>query len=304
MINENPYGNISAPVGIASIITNIILLYLATKIKEPTRDLKLVMLIASIELLAPLVSISDIAATVMREEDAVNDPKLCQYLGLFTILLILCQFIVSAFLALERLNIVVKIRYMRYIFISGILSLAFHLMMTIYLAVSFEFLPQTAKLVCLIYPETSLISSIAFYHFITISFTSLIIIIACYIKLGYYLSDYTKFLTIDNAEPNFDGAKKIKRRASLRIYFTVSLYSICMFLGLFFYLIDSILNYLQIHSDLQYTFGTFATILIALGFLSNSILVLTTHTLINQELLLEWKKLCSKIISFFMNINN
>ncbi|KAI9295530.1 hypothetical protein K502DRAFT_364954 [Neoconidiobolus thromboides FSU 785] len=155
MINENPFGNVSSTIGIVSTITNIILIYVATKINEPKRDLKLVILIAAIELMSPFISIFDIIATIMREDDAVNDPKLCQYLGFSTVLLILCQFVASAFLASERLNVITKINYIKYMIMPGILSLVFHLIMTIYLAINFEFLPQTAKLVCSIYPKTS-----------------------------------------------------------------------------------------------------------------------------------------------------
>ncbi|KAI9295531.1 hypothetical protein K502DRAFT_364955, partial [Neoconidiobolus thromboides FSU 785] len=123
MINANLYGNILEPIDLISTIVNIILFYIVVNISRLIQDLRFVMLIGIIELMSPLISISDIIATVMREDDTVNVPKLCQYLGLFTVLLILCQFIGSTSLVSERLNIATEINYIKCTIIPATLSL-------------------------------------------------------------------------------------------------------------------------------------------------------------------------------------
>ncbi|KAI9294382.1 hypothetical protein K502DRAFT_365914 [Neoconidiobolus thromboides FSU 785] len=297
MINENPIGYLLNCIGAISAIASILLIYIVVKLRSYTRDLKLIILIASIELMFPLVSMSDIIPTIITNDDAINNPVLCQYLGFFTILLIFSQFIVSAFLAMERLKVVTKLNIIKYTIFPGILSLLFHICLSIYLAVNTEFKAQAAKLVCSIYPKTSVVSTIAFYHFIIISLMSLIIIILSYIKIAFYLTNLSQFIDLNITECNLDTTKNNKKRASLRIYYTLSLYSICMFLGLVSIVIDTIFHLLESNGNLQFIFGTIATTLMTLGFFLNSVLVLATHTAINHELKIRARMWYNKIFN-------
>ncbi|KAI9295522.1 hypothetical protein K502DRAFT_218378 [Neoconidiobolus thromboides FSU 785] len=289
MINENPFGYVANIIGLISAIVNILLIYLSVKVKNYSTDIKLILSIASIELMLPLVAISDPILSIIKDDDAFNDPAICQYLGFFTMLLALSQLIVSTFLALERLAKVCKLDYRKYYFLVGILSILIHLTLTIILAYQHHFIIQPAKVICMIYPNQSILSAITFYHFIISTLVSLIIITTCYIKLALYTSQLTQFIEMENSSDFSLPKDKIQRPWSqklvqLKIHGILISYSISVFLGACFVLLDACFFYEKKDLKLNYIFGTAGVIFIAFGFLFNSLLVISTHSIINNQL--------------------
>ncbi|KAI9298368.1 hypothetical protein K502DRAFT_346099 [Neoconidiobolus thromboides FSU 785] len=302
MINENPLTYLCAILGLFSAILNILLVIVSSRMRPFNPDIKLILIIAITELLSPSITLVDPILSTIREDDSINEPHLCQFFGFFTMFILFSQFIFSSFLAAVRISKLLQYEFKYYWCIPSLISLATHFILSIILAIRLELIPQTAKLVCLIYPSQSLLSLIAFYHFILSSIIHLIIIVCFYIRLAVFANNIPEFtyLTSNDSITSSRSASKApwsKKRVVLRIYASLGLYSICMLSGCIFYCADSFLVYTNSNLELEYILGSISTVLYALGIMFNPLLVITNHTIVNEKIVQVGKSIYKRIRS-------
>ncbi|KAI9291398.1 hypothetical protein K502DRAFT_368476 [Neoconidiobolus thromboides FSU 785] len=182
-----------------TIILNTFLIYFCFRIKPMTKDLKLIVAVASVEYFAPLVLLIDFSYYLVTGQRLIHITLGCQILGFLVNILYYFEVQLSVFLAAERLHKIIKIKLPKYIFLPLHINAISFIALLLYCATQNLMTPASSDLMCMLSVMDSLISSITYHYLVLSFFFGVSIISFCYYKLARNVTNIKFFVQIEAA---------------------------------------------------------------------------------------------------------
>ncbi|KAI9293178.1 hypothetical protein K502DRAFT_366952 [Neoconidiobolus thromboides FSU 785] len=266
--------------------TCLLLLLFATRISIKKNDIKLIILIASLELLLPVLIVADSIYARIQGEKMIYSSAGCTITGFFYVLIFYFEVLFNAFLAIERVLIFKKSRIIKIVYWILVINSIIFLLLLIICAITGAFVRAATNFSCHLdvvnYPLAT------FTHFFRDfnCFAGVVTIIYCYYEISKEVNGFRK---VQDNEFELNSSNKLRAKdyqtAIVKTYITLSIYGILMTTGNVGFLIETILNYLdeQRFIDVTDTLHIVGAIFFAVGFVANSTLILFFHTGIRHE---------------------
>ncbi|KAI9294247.1 hypothetical protein K502DRAFT_366022 [Neoconidiobolus thromboides FSU 785] len=286
------------------IFLNTFLIYFCFKVRPFSKDLKLIVAVASVELCAPLVTSIDYIYYFIYDIKLIKINLGCQVLGFIITSAYYYEIQLNVFLALERLCKISEIKLSKYVYMAIHLNGLGFIGLAIYNVSQHLMIPSATEIICVHPVVNSTIGFVTYYYLIFSFLFGIMIITYCYYKLARNITNRQKFVEIE-INCNINRPKSNENHkfniVFIKLYTILAIYTTCMFGSFSFHLIDSILHF--VYGKVNATIliiNQLGEILFLVGILANSIFFLMLHTGIANEV----KKFCSNIKCCNNNNNN
>ncbi|KAI9294241.1 hypothetical protein K502DRAFT_350197 [Neoconidiobolus thromboides FSU 785] len=272
-----------------AVFLNNFLIFICFKVKPLTKDLKLIIAVASVELFAPLVTSIDYLHYFIYGIKLIKINLGCQILGFIIGAAYYYEIQINVFLALERLCKVSEIKLSKYVYLAIHLNGLGFIGLGIYCVSQHLMIPSATELICEYPVVNSIIGSITYFYSIFSFFIGVIIITCCYYKLARSVTKMKEFVQLEmNSNSNINRPKCDKKSSYnsvfIKLYTILAIYTTCMFGSFLFHLLGSILH--NVYGEVNPTvlvMNQLAEITFLIGILANSSFFLILHTGIANE---------------------
>ncbi|KAI9297781.1 hypothetical protein K502DRAFT_346711 [Neoconidiobolus thromboides FSU 785] len=274
----------------ASAVINSFLIYFASRIKPITSDIVVVITLASIELVFPIVKITNIVYQVTTGVNIIHDSLGCQINGSFLNILYFLEIMFAFYLAHERLSKVRGKPITKYFNIPFFIIVLGFIILTIWVGSIGEMSPYPADLTCFADPYKSPVALITFLYFVVFCYIATILIVYCYLKLSREVLKAYDFVDLElrvaqGAVSDTKSRSWNYRFASIKIYIIVAVYCSLMLISISFLTATPFVPKTNIELIKFRIYADVVTILFFLiGLTSNSVLLMLLHTGVNREM--------------------
>ncbi|KAI9297825.1 hypothetical protein K502DRAFT_346755 [Neoconidiobolus thromboides FSU 785] len=260
---------------------NSFLIAFASMILKKTKDIPLIIMIASIEYLGPLPIIIDLVYSKLYGYGLIETKAGCNLSGAMTSFVYFFEIVLSAFLAVERLSLFIKSRIVKVLFYYLAISCLLFMSLLVGSASTNGFIPTLTDFTCVLNITDSILSIFTYFYLMVTTTINLIIIIGCYHYITKKVNGTQEFVNLSSfGNEAFKYRSKIFQNAVTKIYITLFLYGIAMICSTIFFLLQGIFLYPSVIQNKHYSTISYytATLAFLIGIIMNSIVILTTHT--------------------------
>ncbi|KAI9297833.1 hypothetical protein K502DRAFT_346763 [Neoconidiobolus thromboides FSU 785] len=267
-------------------IANFFLIFFASKVPKKSKDIILIIMIASVEYLGPILIIIEAIYKRSTGHRFIEMDAGCNTSGFLYLFTIFIEMALSALLAVERLSFFVASKI-----INGLrLYLTISSLMLITLLISnsatnnFELTED--RFTCIFNVTNSVLASFTFFYSLIIGSINLTLVISCYYQITRKVNNTQNFLNLnDTNNETLKFQSRAFENAVCKIFIILSIYGISMAFSILSFLLEGVFHYsgnLQ-HKGLLTVFHFITAICFLVGVITTSIVILFTHTGISIE---------------------
>ncbi|KAI9297792.1 hypothetical protein K502DRAFT_346722 [Neoconidiobolus thromboides FSU 785] len=245
------------------------------------------MALASLEFLAPVAVLSDLIYYIINNQKLIETQSGCNFYGFMILFVYQYEIMLSSLLSMERLSKIKKSVLFNYSYHLIIINLIIFAISLIGCASTNSFAISSAKVSCLLNATNSILASVTYHYSLLSCFIAVGLLVYSYYCIAAEISGFEEIMSAEleaNSETSNRKWSTSLKKASLKVYLILTIYGTCM--------LGSLIS-LFFESTLKYRYGdTFeqaedlnsaATLLFVFGMISNTLLVLTLHTGIANE---------------------
>ncbi|KAI9293180.1 hypothetical protein K502DRAFT_351254 [Neoconidiobolus thromboides FSU 785] len=284
------------------IIICFLLILFASRIPTKSNDVKLIILIGTIELLIPILTSTDPIYTLVNGEKVIYNLTACTVTGFFYEIVAFYEIIFNAFLAIERVLIFRKSKILKLVYwVLAINSIIF-LILLITCSALRMFMHGSTRHICLL--DAANYALAAFTHLFRDfnCLSGVLVCLYCYYEISKEVNGFRK---VQNN--GFELSTKQKERskeyqlAIIKTYISLTVYGIFMLTANLVFPTEVVLKILDkprftpVIDPLHYI-GLTCT---CVGFIANTALILFFHTGIRHEA----EKFYEQIKGFYQKVN-
>ncbi|KAI9297787.1 hypothetical protein K502DRAFT_346717 [Neoconidiobolus thromboides FSU 785] len=269
------------------LLTNSFLIYFASKLSFKGLDIKLIILLASLEYLAPIAVLSDLIYYSINGHKLIENQYGCSFYGFIILFIYQYEIMLSSLLSMERLAKIKKSSLFKYTYWPVVANLIIFTILLVTCAITNSFAISSSKISCLLDVTNSILASVTYHYSLLSCFIGVGLLVYSYYCIANEISELREIMSIESdstievcSSNRFVGLKK----ATIKVYLILSIYGACMLSSLVCLFFESALKYeygdsFEQARDLNST----ATLLFVFGMIFNTLLVLTLHTGISNE---------------------
>ncbi|KAI9297789.1 hypothetical protein K502DRAFT_67100 [Neoconidiobolus thromboides FSU 785] len=269
------------------LIINSFLIYFASRLPLKGLDIKLIILLASLEFLAPIAVLSDLIYYFINGHKLIENQHGCSFYGFIILFIYQYEIMLSSLLSMERLSKVKDSGLFDYAYRPVAINLIVFTSLLIACATTNTFAISSSKISCLLDVTNSILASVTYHYSLS----------SCSIGVGLLTYSYyciaskigeLKGIMLTEFESGSEvvGGKRTKslKRATVKVYLILTVYGTCMLGSLISLFFESTFKY-KYGDSFKYAedLDSAATLLFVFGMISNTLLVLTLHTGISNE---------------------